>query len=203
MSPLGASGRHLRLEKARQSLNVLRASLNRSLNTPIIDDVSEEEQEEAAEVNEDDVSQLCEQLGGLHSALEADNDDNLHDDENNLDEPASSESPKFGGSIEKSSSESPLDLSEMKSKEEREVRRSSAQLKKLSPTDSLAASLQRGLQVIHYHKRKSNSEGSPVSFSFEHLITKSTEASASKSAALEAVEIIPQCTADPKVLLRL
>lgn len=45
--------------------------------------------------------------------------------------------------------------------------------KKLSgPTDSLAASLQRGMQIIDYHQRISLSKSSSVSFSFGHMALK-------------------------------
>ncbi|KAJ0246146.1 Kinesin-like protein [Hirschfeldia incana] len=47
--------------------------------------------------------------------------------------------------------------------------------KPLSPTDSLAASLQRGLQVIDSHQRSSLSNRSSVSFSFGHLSLKPCE----------------------------
>ncbi|KAJ6775976.1 CENTROMERE PROTEIN E [Salix koriyanagi] len=40
------------------------------------------------------------------------------------------------------------------------------------PTESLAASLQRGLQIIDYHQRNSSSNRSSVSFSFEPLALK-------------------------------
>lgn len=39
------------------------------------------------------------------------------------------------------------------------------------PTESLAASLHRGLQIIDYHQRNSDPARSSVSFSFEHLAT--------------------------------
>ncbi|PKA54405.1 Kinesin-like protein KIN12A [Apostasia shenzhenica] len=47
--------------------------------------------------------------------------------------------------------------------------RSSLQSNKVSPIDSLAANLQRGLQIIDYHQRNSAANKSLVSFSFEHL----------------------------------
>ncbi|CAN1290619.1 Kinesin-like protein KIN-12F [Linum perenne] len=49
------------------------------------------------------------------------------------------------------------------------------------PTDSLAASLQRGSQIIEHHKRVSPSNRSSASFSFEHFALTST-ASVQKSA---------------------
>lgn len=216
----------MRVEKARQSLRLLRASLNRSLALPPMDNDSEEE----VEINEDDVSQLCEQLGDLHSVLEesptgvADHDGDVEGasledhsgndegnaggsivdgslnlqcgavsclEESNLDEPVSSESPRVSGSVKKSFAGS-LNLSEsrtkipagpgtdsedMSVKKKMELVRSSLQLKKLSPTDSLAASLHRGLRAIDYHQRSSASEKTPLSFSFDHLIAKSSDAS--------------------------
>ncbi|CAA7395492.1 unnamed protein product [Spirodela intermedia] len=225
-TPVGATGGYLRVEKARQSLNLLRASLNRSLALPPMDNDSEEE----VEINEDDVSQLCEQLGDLHSVLEenpiivqdhdgdvkgasledhsgndegnargsiADGSLNLQCgvvscfEESNLDEPVSSESPKVSSSLKKGFASSP-NLSESKTKgpavpsnnsedksikKKMELVRSSLQSKKLSPTDSLAASLHRGLQAIDYHQRNSASEKTPLTFSFDHLIAKSSESS--------------------------
>ncbi|CAA6659175.1 unnamed protein product [Spirodela intermedia] len=186
--------------------------------------------EEEVEINEDDVSQLCEQLGDLHSVLEenpiivqdhdgdvkgasledhsgndegnargsiADGSLNLQCgvvscfEESNLDEPVSSESPKVSSSLKKGFASSP-NLSESKTKgpavpsnnsedksikKKMELVRSSLQSKKLSPTDSLAASLHRGLQAIDYHQRNSASEKTPLTFSFDHLIAKSSESS--------------------------
>ncbi|XP_043688741.1 kinesin-like protein KIN-12F isoform X2 [Telopea speciosissima] len=44
------------------------------------------------------------------------------------------------------------------------------------PTESLAASLQRGLQIIDYHQRSSASNKSSVALSFEHLTLKPFQA---------------------------
>lgn len=44
------------------------------------------------------------------------------------------------------------------------------------PTESLAASLQRGLQIIDYHQQNSALNKSTVSFSFEHLALKPSSA---------------------------
>ncbi|KAG5546658.1 hypothetical protein RHGRI_018730 [Rhododendron griersonianum] len=43
------------------------------------------------------------------------------------------------------------------------------------PTDSLAASLHRGLEIIDYHQRNSASSTPDVAFSFEHLALKSSQ----------------------------
>ncbi|TQD78921.1 hypothetical protein C1H46_035529 [Malus baccata] len=49
------------------------------------------------------------------------------------------------------------------------------------PTESLAASLQRGLQIIDYHQQNSESRKSAVSFSFEHLALKPVKANSSQT----------------------
>ncbi|KAG1368344.1 putative Kinesin-like protein KIN-12C [Cocos nucifera] len=47
--------------------------------------------------------------------------------------------------------------------------RSSLQSSKISPTESLATSLHRGLQIIDYHQQNSSAKSSFAGFSFEHL----------------------------------
>lgn len=51
------------------------------------------------------------------------------------------------------------------------------------PTESLAASLHRGLEIIDYHQRNSASNKSLVSFSFEHLAMKPSPMSNDKANA--------------------
>lgn len=97
-------------------------------------------------------------------------------------EPDFCASPKVNGSSRKTSSSSPLLMkniasSEMPkhSSEKGSVSkvidpiRSSLQSSKISPIESLAASLHRGLQIIDNHQRNSASSKSPVALSFEHL----------------------------------
>ncbi|KAL0925340.1 hypothetical protein M5K25_003661 [Dendrobium thyrsiflorum] len=100
-----------------------------------------------------------------------------------LQEPVFCASPKVDDSLKKSSSNSPTTLlitnvasespkhgSEKGSfSKVADSIRSSLQSSKVSPIESLAASLHRGLQIIDYHQRNSASSKSPVALSFEHL----------------------------------
>ncbi|KAK1581177.1 hypothetical protein Q3G72_003808 [Acer saccharum] len=105
-----------------------------------------------------------------------------------LQDPPLSESPKIGN-IRKSmaisssflasqnnvteSSKSDDDALRQSLKQSENIR-SSLQSSKIfpGPAESLAASLQRGLQIIDYHQRNSASNRSSVAFSFEHLTLK-------------------------------
>ncbi|KAF3453356.1 hypothetical protein FNV43_RR03796 [Rhamnella rubrinervis] len=108
-----------------------------------------------------------------------------------LQEPTLSESPKIGKNQRKSVAISPshsvnrnnvLEGSKLNSEALRrslgrsEHIRSSLQLQSSKifpgPTESLAASLQRGLQIIDYHQQNSAPNKSSVAFSFEHLTLK-------------------------------
>lgn len=97
-----------------------------------------------------------------------------------LQEPMLTESPKIGKNLRKSvviSSSYPVTTnnvaedSNTKSDELRQSIRSSLRSSKIfpGPAESLAASLQRGLDIIDHHQRNSASNKSTVSFSFEHL----------------------------------
>lgn len=105
-----------------------------------------------------------------------------------LQEPTLSESPKIGKNLRKSVAVSAsysvgqknvADNSQIKSDVLRqslsytENIRSSLSLRSSkifsNPAESLAASLQRGLDIIENHQRNSASNKSPVAFSFEHL----------------------------------
>ncbi|VVB11433.1 unnamed protein product [Arabis nemorensis] len=96
-----------------------------------------------------------------------------------LEEPIFSESPKIKN-VQKSIAAStkflasPRNVSESTTIGNMKVDQVSPSMsKKLSgPTDSLAASLQRGLQIIDYHQRSSLSKSSSVSFSFGHSALK-------------------------------
>ncbi|GAV87247.1 LOW QUALITY PROTEIN: Kinesin domain-containing protein/Kinesin-related domain-containing protein, partial [Cephalotus follicularis] len=101
-----------------------------------------------------------------------------------LQDPTLSESPKIGNTLRKSMlfsstmSTNQKNFDNSKSDILRESLRQSVQsslpMSKIipGPTESLAASLQRGLQIIDYHQRNSTSNRSSVSFSFEHLALK-------------------------------
>lgn len=100
--------------------------------------------------------------------------------------PTPSESPKIANSVRKSvaalgstslaKTQNNLSESCSKSVKSSEQFRSSLRSSKAFPgaTESLAASLQRGLQIIDHHQRNSasNNNRSSVSFSFEHLTLK-------------------------------
>ncbi|CAN0892051.1 Kinesin-like protein KIN-12F [Linum grandiflorum] len=115
-----------------------------------------------------------------------------------LQEPVLSESPRIGNT-RKSITISPSAFSSSRSnvlescnfnsigssktlRKSEQIRSSLRSSKILAgPTDSLAASLQRGLQIIEHHQRVSPSNRSSASFSFEHFALTST-ASVQKSA---------------------
>lgn len=94
-----------------------------------------------------------------------------------LDEPPLSESPKIRNTQKKSMTISSSCLGSWKNVAEsttsssNEHIRSSLKSSKVlpGPTQSLAASLQRGLQIIDYHQRNSALNKSSASFSFDHL----------------------------------
>jgi kinesin family protein 15 len=105
-----------------------------------------------------------------------------------LHEPMLSESPKIGNtrksmvipSLFSASQNNMSDSSNFQSdvppqslKQSENIRSSLCSSKMFpGPTESLAASLQRGLQIIDYHQRNSASNRSSVSFSFEPLSLK-------------------------------
>lgn len=98
-----------------------------------------------------------------------------------LEEPTLSESPKIRDTLRKSivttstllSSQNNI-LESSKSLKRSENLRSSLRSSKVfpNPTESLAASLQRGLQIIDHHQKNSGSDKPSLSFSFEHLTLK-------------------------------
>ncbi|KAK1296510.1 Kinesin-like protein KIN12B [Acorus calamus] len=63
------SGEYFKRHNARASLNILRASLNRSLILPHIDEAAEDD----VDFDEADVKELCNQLGNLRPSVEEDN----------------------------------------------------------------------------------------------------------------------------------
>ncbi|XP_062215239.1 kinesin-like protein KIN-12C [Phragmites australis] len=66
--------------------------------------------------------------------------------------------------------------------------RSSLQSSKLSPTDSLAASLQRGLHIIEYHQQNPAPRKSFVGLSFEHFALNPRQSIAKVSSAVQTLE---------------
>ncbi|KAL6599540.1 hypothetical protein ACP70R_045677 [Stipagrostis hirtigluma subsp. patula] len=64
--------------------------------------------------------------------------------------------------------------------------RSSLQSSKLSPTDSLAASLQRGLHIIEYHQQNPAPRKSFVGLSFDHFAMNPRQSVAKVSSAVQA-----------------
>ncbi|PRQ32083.1 putative plus-end-directed kinesin ATPase [Rosa chinensis] len=107
-----------------------------------------------------------------------------------LQEPTLTESPKIGNTQRKSvtfasscsvSQNKVPDNSKFKSDVVREslenIQSSLRSSRNFSgPTESLAASLQRGLKLIDYHQQNSSLNKSTVSFSFEHLALKPSSA---------------------------
>ncbi|GLT57553.1 hypothetical protein SLA2020_305190 [Shorea laevis] len=93
-----------------------------------------------------------------------------------LEEPTLSESPKIRDTQRKSMVASSSFLSSQnnvlessRSLKRGEHIRSSLHSSKIFPTESLATSIQRGLQIIDHHQQNSASDKSSLSFSFEHL----------------------------------
>ncbi|XP_047087135.1 kinesin-like protein KIN-12C [Lolium rigidum] len=91
-------------------------------------------------------------------------------------------SPGFSPS--KLSESSPGDLTVEMSR--KSAVRSSLQSSKLSPTDSLAASLQRGLHIIEYHQQNPSPRKSFVGLSFDHFALNPRQ-SAKASSALHSL----------------
>ncbi|KAK3032485.1 hypothetical protein RJ639_037298 [Escallonia herrerae] len=121
-----------------------------------------------------------------------------------LQDPAFSESPKVKNSQRKSTSFSfshlashgnALESSNLSSEALRQSQKRSDQIRSSlrsskicpGPTESLAASLQRGLQIIDYHQRISASHRSSVDFSFEHLTLKPCQTIDKANAAVQTL----------------
>ncbi|XP_010443183.1 PREDICTED: kinesin-like protein KIN-12F [Camelina sativa] len=113
-----------------------------------------------------------------------------------LEEPPLSESPKirnFRKSVAASTKfqASPRNVNEISDIGNKNVQQfgpSMSSKKHLSPTDSLAASLQRGLHIIDCHQRSSLSNRSSVSFSFGHLSLKPCDESDNLSASVKLLQ---------------
>ncbi|MBA0816497.1 hypothetical protein Gohar_001154 [Gossypium harknessii] len=126
-----------------------------------------------------------------------------------LEEPTLSESPKIANSLRKSMAVPSALLASQKnaseSSESEVLRqslkysdhiRSSLRTSKtfLGPTESLAASLQRGLQIIDQHQHSSVPNRSSVAFSFEHLMLKPSPEADKANAS---VQTLPNDTPSP------
>ncbi|KAL0682029.1 hypothetical protein Bca4012_048876 [Brassica carinata] len=77
----------------------------------------------------------------------------------------------------------------------------SSNKKPLNPTDSLAASLQRGLQIIDTHQRSSLSNRSSVSFSFGHLSLKPCDEAEILSASVKSLQEVRSKEGGSSILL--
>ncbi|KAE8733551.1 Mitochondrial import inner membrane translocase subunit Tim17/Tim22/Tim23 family protein [Hibiscus syriacus] len=135
----------------------------------------------------DDLSSTSKTLKAVDPSIRNSISINPHSRSSNLEEPTLSESPKIENNLRKSmavpssllasqnnvseNSESEALLPSLKASEHI---KSSLRASKtfLGPTESLAASLQRGLQIIDNHQHGSASNISSVAFSFEHLMLK-------------------------------
>lgn len=228
-SSVASKSGYLKRWNARESLNQLRVSLNRSLILPRLD--NDNEYEEELNNGEEDIKELRQQLDYLRGSLqfssvkESFETDSLSEDDIHciketeieeidvdelppmeipapagddlstrnsisispprrssiLQEPTLSESPKIANNPRKSMAVPSAFLASVSESEvlrqslkHSEHIRSSLRTSKtfLGPTDSLAASLQRGLQIIDNHQHSSAPNRSSVSFSFEHLMLK-------------------------------
>ncbi|CAH8279772.1 unnamed protein product [Arabidopsis lyrata] len=105
-----------------------------------------------------------------------------------LEEPPLSESPKIRNF--RKSVASPRNGNESSNIGNKKVEHFGPSMSKkpLSPTDSLAASLQRGLHIIDCHQRNSLSNRSSVSFSFGHLSLKPCDESDNLSASVKLLQ---------------
>lgn len=103
-----------------------------------------------------------------------------------LEEPPLSESPKIRNFRKSVAASTKFQASPRNVTEASNI---SMSTKTLSPTDSLAASLQRGLHIIDCHQRNSLSNRSSVSFSFGHLSLKPCDEADNLSAS---VKLLPE-----------
>ncbi|CAN6994525.1 unnamed protein product [Brassica oleracea var. botrytis] len=111
-----------------------------------------------------------------------------------LEEPILSESPKLRNFRKSVAASTKFQASA------RNVTESSNK-KPLNPTDSLAASLQRGLQIIDTHQRSSLSNRSSVSFSFGHLSLKPCDEAEILSASVKSLQEVRSKEGGSSILL--
>ncbi|KAL1209665.1 Kinesin-like protein KIN-12F [Cardamine amara subsp. amara] len=102
-----------------------------------------------------------------------------------LEEPLLSESPKIRNIRKSVAASTKFQASPRNVTETSNI---SVSKKTLSPTDSLAASLQRGLHIIDCHQRNSLSNRSSVSFSFGHLSLKPCDETDTLSASVKLLQ---------------
>ncbi|KAK8620533.1 hypothetical protein V6N13_067007 [Hibiscus sabdariffa] len=161
------------------------------IHCPKVTDIEEIDVEElppmAITASADDLSITSKTLKAVDTSIRNSISISPHSQSSILEEPTLSESPKIANNLRKSMAvPSALLVSQNNVSEssESEVLRQSLKLSKhiksslrasktfLGPTDSLAASLQRGLQIIDNHQHGSASNRSSVAFSFDHLMLK-------------------------------
>lgn len=125
-----------------------------------------------------------------------------------LEEPPLSESPKirnFRKSVAASTKfqASPRNVTESSNIGNKKVEHFGPSMSKkhISPTDSLAASLQRGLHIIDCHQRSSLSNRSSVSFSFGHLSLKPCDEADNLSASVKLVQEVRPKEGGSSILL--
>ena len=118
-----------------------------------------------------------------------------------LQDPTVCLSPKIDDSLKKSTivssnlsavaiaPESPVSNSEKQHAKKCDSVRSSLQSSKIFTTESLAASLHRGLQIIDYHQQNSPAKRSPLALSFQHLASVSC-------LSADKAEAVAQASAD-------
>ncbi|KAG8062682.1 hypothetical protein GUJ93_ZPchr0003g17400 [Zizania palustris] len=232
-------------QNARESLHNLRVSLNRCLILPHI----EVNSEEVMDVDEEDVHELRDQIGKLHSSSEEDAFEDFtdaeSDDRNSNGNPGTTEdddqpviddcegpiqevhtmfnntqadqdlvsdrksflsigasaqlspmqdptlcsSPKIHNKARKSITSpglSPTEISVSDCPSESNAARSSLQSSKLSATESLAASLQRGLHIVEYYQQNPGPRKSFVGLSFDHFALNPRQSVAKTSSTIQA-----------------
>ncbi|KAK9155382.1 hypothetical protein Sjap_002862 [Stephania japonica] len=186
--PIIATSGYFKGQNARESLNQLRLSLNRSLILPNIDNDSDEE----INVDEDDKSPHEENVKSV-TDIPISSDYVVRSSlsilpsrqPSVLEDPTFSESPKIEENTHKKIFPTSSSLSVSKANDVSKLNsevlrkstnasdhiRASLQSSRIfsSQSESLAASLHKGLQIIDHHQRNSASNKASVSFSFEHL----------------------------------
>ncbi|KAI3820478.1 hypothetical protein L1987_08026 [Smallanthus sonchifolius] len=108
--------------------------------------------------------------------------------------PMLSESPKVGNAMRKSVAFSQDNVTRESSKISDQIRSSlRSSMMFGGPTESLAASLQRGLEIIDNHQRNSGLNKSLVALSFDHLATNTIDASVQIDGSPDSKYICSNC----------
>ncbi|KAK8651759.1 hypothetical protein V6N13_141343 [Hibiscus sabdariffa] len=176
------------------------------IHCPKVTDIEEIDVEElppmAIPASADDLSITSKTLKAVDPSIRNSISISPHSWSSILEEPTLSESPKIANNLRKSmavpsallvtqnnvseSSESEVLRQSLKPSEHI---KSSLRASKtfLGPTDSLAASLQRGLQIIDNHQHGSASNRSSVAFSFDHLMLKPCPEADKASASVQTL----------------